>query len=364
MFPNIPIHNPHPDSTEFMDILMGRSNNQRVPLVEYLVDEVVMRPVMTGLLDRSWVDYGSDRASQKVYLDNFIDFWYRLGYDFVRFEQGLDLPTRKLPIADTAAGSSKTREWADEHQGMITSWEDFERYPWPKVEDFDFFPFEYINDHLPEGMGFISSHAGGIFEHLTWLMSIEALGITLHEDPALVKAIADRVGGLMVQFYEHLLDLDHLVAIFPGDDMGFRTGTLVAPSHLRQFTLPWQKRFAAMSHAHELPFFLHSCGNVSRIMEDLIEDVRIDGKHSYEDAIIPVEDFQARYGSRIAVLGGIDINILGGGTPQKVRQRTRFLIDTCGKRGRYAIGSGNSIPSYIPVENYLAMLDEAQKPKA
>ena len=30
-----------------------------------------------------------------------------------------------------------------------------------------------------------------------------------------------------------------------------------------------------------------------------------------------------------------------------------------GAGGRYAVGSGNSIPSYIPVENYLAMVDEA-----
>ena len=242
---------------------------------------------------------------------------------------------------------------------MIASWEDFERYPWPKVEDFDFFPFEYINSHLPEGMGFISSHGGGIFEHLSWMMSIEGLGLALHEDPALVQAVSDRLGDLMVKFNAHLLDLDHLTALFPGDDMGFRTSTLIAPAHLKQYTLPWQKRFAAMTHARGLPYFLHSCGNLSRIMEDLITDVGIDGKHSFEDAILPVEDFQARYGSRIAILGGIDINILGAGTPDQVRQRARYLIDTCGSRGRYAIGSGNSIPSFIPVNNYLAMLDEA-----
>ena len=363
MYPNIPMQRPHPNSEQFIDILMGHASTRRVPLVEYLVDEVVMRPITKDLLGRTWVDYGADRSSQIAYLDNFIDFWYRMGYDFVRYEQGLALPTHKLPIADTAAGSTKTREWADEHQGVIASWEDFERYPWPKVEDFDFFPFEYINSHLPEGSGFITSHGGGIFEHLSWLMSIEGLGLALHEAPDLVKAVADRLGELMVQFYTHLLDLDHLIAIFPGDDMGFRTSTLIAPAHLKQYTLPWQKRFAAMVHARGLPFFLHSCGNLSRIMEDLIEDVGIDGKHSFEDAILPVEDFQARYGERIAVLGGIDINILGGGTPEQVRQRARFLIDTCGSRGRYAIGSGNSIPSYIPVDNYLSMLDEALKEK-
>ena len=105
------------------------------------------------------------------------------------------------------------------------------------------------------------------------------------------------------------------------------------------------------------------------VMNDLIQDVSIDGKHSYEDAIIPVEEFQARFGGRygsdaasgrrIACLGGIDLNILAAGTPEQVRQRTRTLVVTCGGRGRYAIGSGNSIPSYVPVDNYLAMVDEA-----
>jgi uroporphyrinogen decarboxylase len=94
-------------------------------------------------------------------------------------------------------------------------------------------------------------------------------------------------------------------------------------------------------------------------MEDLITVVGIDGKHSFEDAIIPVEDFQRMYGSRIAVLGGIDINILSGGTPSEVRQRVRHLVQQCGSTGRYAIGSGNSVPSYVPVNNYIAMIDEA-----
>ncbi len=62
---------------------------------------------------------------------------------------------------------------------------------------------------------------------------------------------------------------------------------------------------------------------------------------------------------RIAVLGGLDINILSGGTPEEVRNRTRYLLKVCGPRGRYAIGSGNSVPSYVPVANYLAMVDEA-----
>ncbi|MCD6289102.1 MAG: hypothetical protein J7M34_01270 [Anaerolineae bacterium] len=356
---HVPLANPQPDAQRFIDILMGRVYEPAPPLVEYLVDDVIMRPIVTELLGREWVDLDGSREAEKAYLDNFIEFWCRMGYDCVRFERNMGFDVGTILADDTAPNVTKQRAWMDEHHGRIQSWEDFESYPWPRPEDFDFFAYEYLNEHLPEGMGLLVSHAGGVFEHLSQLMSYEGLCLAIYDDPVLVRAISDRLGELMVHYYEHLLDLDRVVAIFPGDDMGFRTGTLVSPDDLRKYALPWHKRFAAMTHERGLPYFLHSCGNVEAIMKDFIEDVGIDGKHSFEDAIIPVEDFQAKYGDRIAVLGGLDVDTLAASSPDEVRQRTRQLIEVCGGRGRYAIGSGNSIPSYIPVENYLAMVDEA-----
>lgn len=355
----IPLESPKPDVAGFVNILMGRVPQSRTPLVEYIVDDVVMKPVVEHVLRRRWVAYGPDRESQRAYLDNFIEFWYRMGYDYVRFETSLAFPESKLIIEDAAPGSTKSREWADEHQSTLSSWDDFERISWPRVEEFDFFPYEYLNSHLPEGMGLISSHGGGIFEHITWMMSLEGFCSVLISDSSLIKAVSERIGELMVKFYRHLLTLDRLVAVFPGDDMGYNVGTMISPNDLRQYFLPWHKKFAAMAHEQGLPYFLHSCGNLEKIMVDLIDDVKIDGKHSYENNIIPVQEFQKKYGDRIAVLGGLDLNILGASTPEDVRRHTRALIESCGTRGRYAMGSGNSIPSYIPVNNYLAMVDEA-----
>lgn len=355
---NVPLAEPRPDAGRFIDVLMGRAQPDRVPLVEYLIDDVIRRPIVTELLDRAWAD-GGDRTSRPAHLDNFIAFWHFLGYDFVRYEQSLGFPARRVLAPDTAPASGKERAWLDEHQGAIQSWQDFEQYSWPTVQEADLFAFEYIDGHLPEGMGLMTCHAGGMFETLSLIMSIEGLCLALYDCPDLVQAVSDRVGALMLDFYRYLLDLDSVVAIFQGDDMGFRSGTLVAPSALRQYVLPWHRRFARMAHERGIPYFLHSCGSIEAIMEDLVEDVGIDGKHSYEDAILPAESFQARYGDRIAVLGGVDVDILARRSPGEVRQRTRSLIETCGERGRYAVGSGNSIPSYIPVANYLAMVDEA-----
>lgn len=355
----LPLRHPEPDARLWADALMGRRRAPVPPLVEYLVDDVVLRPIVTDLLGRRWVPWGPDRASRAAYLDSFIEFWLRLGYDVVRFEVGLPFAERHLESADPVKGSDKVRAWSDQHTGAIGSWDDFERFPWPKVEDFDFFPYEHLAEHLPDGVGLVVSHGGGVYEHLSHLMSFEGLCLALVDDPGLVAAVAARVGGLLEQFHRTLLDLDRLAAVFQGDDMGFKTATLVPPDALRRFALPWHKRFAAMAHAKGLPYFLHSCGNLAAIMEDLVVDVGIDGKHSFEDVIVPVGRFQEQWGGRIAVLGGLDINVLSGSSPEEVRRATGRLMDECGSRGRYAVGSGNSVPSYVPTANYLAMVEEA-----
>ena len=359
-FPRIPIDRPHPDVRRLIRVLLGQERTPRPPMVEFLIDPFVRQSIVTGLLGREWVDDPlADRRASTAYWDNYIACWHQLGYDYVRLEADLLLPIHTTDAPDVTAGSQQIRHWRNRHLGMIASWDDFERYPWPRVEEHDFFPFEYINSHLPDGMGLMVSHATGVFESLTDTFSTEGLCYALYDQPDLVHAVCQRMGQLMEQYNEHLLDLDRVVALFPGDDLGFRTGTLIAPDQLRLYVLPWHKRFAAQAHAHGVPYFLHSCGNVEAIMPDLIEG-GIDAKHSFEDAIMPVTEFHARYADRIASLGGIDVDVLTRGTSDDVRARVRATIEACAPRGRYAIGSGNSIPSYVPVENYLAMLDEAQ----
>lgn len=356
---NLPKSLPKPDASQAIGHLLGRVVLDRPPLVEYIVDEAVMRPVLAQM-GHTWRSSSSDLTG---WLDNFAAFFCGMGYSLVKFELALPFESHHLLAPDTAPYVQRDRAWSDQHHGSIASWADFEQYPWPRVEDFDFSPFEILSKRLPDGMGLMLSHAGGPFEKLSDLMSYEGLCLALYDDFTLVQAVQDRVGELMERFYAHLLDLDHVVALFPGDDMGFRSGTLISPDHLRRLSLPWHQRYARMAHERGIPYFLHSCGRIAAIMDDLIDRVGIDGKHSYEDAIIPADEFQAHYGGsepgRVAVLGGLDLNILAAGTPAEVRARTRYLVETCNPRGRYAAGSGNSIPSYIPVENYLAMVAAA-----
>ena len=191
-----------------------------------------------------------------------------------------------------------------------------------------------------------------------WLMGYQSMGYAMADEPELVQAMFDRVGEALVELFGAMASHESVGAVFLGDDMGFKTSTMISPEALRKYVFPWQRRIGEAVHARGKPFLLHACGNLEAVMDDLIDDVGIDARHSFEDVIEPVESFAARYGERIAVIGGVDVDILGRGTEEQVRARTREILEACAPGGGYVLGSGNSIANYTSLENFLAMVDE------
>jgi uroporphyrinogen decarboxylase len=96
-------------------------------------------------------------------------------------------------------------------------------------------------------------------------------------------------------------------------------------------------------------------------MEDLISYVKVDAKHSYEDESTPVVEAKRRYGDRIAILGGVDVDKLARSKVEDVEKYTFETLKKCALGGGYALGSGNTIANYVRVENYLAMLRIGEK---
>ncbi|MDY7010806.1 MAG: uroporphyrinogen decarboxylase family protein [Planctomycetota bacterium] len=96
-------------------------------------------------------------------------------------------------------------------------------------------------------------------------------------------------------------------------------------------------------------------------MPDLLDDVKIDAKHSFEDTIELVTDAKADYGNRVPLLGGIDVDFLCRSDEREIRKRVRETLDVCMPGGGYCLGTGNSVANYIPVDNYLIMLDEGRR---
>ena len=65
------------------------------------------------------------------------------------------------------------------------------------------------------------------------------------------------------------------------------------------------------------------------------------------------------YHNRIAILGGIDVDFLCQATPEKIYDRSKRMLELSADSGGYALGTGNSVPDYVPDENYFAMIQAA-----
>jgi uroporphyrinogen decarboxylase len=351
ILPRLP--KPQPNVEQFQQVLRRRVCD-RVPLVELAIAEETLTALHGGpLIPLSHQD-GPQRFREAIL--QRIQLWHALGYDYYRVRAEIPFQTETLAARETAALATGQRRWVNEQEGLIKSRADFEAYPWPASAAIDFSAAEAAAGGLPEGMGLIG-FSGGVLEWSSSLLGLESMMLLLYDDPELVRAVVDRVGQTIYDAFRVFCEMESVFALWLGDDMGFKTATLLQPQHLRRYILPWHKRYAELAHRTGRLFLLHSCGHVEAIMPDLIEDVRIDAKHSFEDVIVPVEEFKKRWGTRVAVLGGVDVDLLSRGTEDDIRRRTGQILTACAPGGGYACGSGNSITNYMPTENYLAMLE-------
>ena len=349
-----------PDWEALRDCILRKGTPRRVHHIELFLDY----EIKLALCERYGIAKDLDPSDPTFPQRREVAVQRFCGYDFVRQGiEGLDMPLRRATAQDTAAlARSGGRSFVDEHQGPITNWAEFESYPWPDPHKIRTASLEWYQKNLPDDMCVIGSGGFAHFaEHICWLMGYETLCYALYDQRDLVKAISDRLVETYRVVLARMLEFDRVKIIWGSDDMGFKTGTLISPADLREFVLPGHKLMARMSHAAGRPYLLHACGLLTEIMEDLIEDVRIDARHSFEDTIEPVTDAYERYGGRIAILGGMDVDFLCRSTTRQVRARVRKTLEQCMPRGGYCLGSGNSVANYVPLDNDRAMVDEGRK---
>lgn len=238
---------------------------------------------------------------------------------------------------------------------LIESWDDFNSYPWPDSSAGDYSVLKKAEEFLPHKMKLMAAGPGGLLENVISIVGYENLCYLIYDEPELVKAIFDKVGSILLDYYQHCVAYDTVGMLMINDDWGFNTQTMLSVPHMREYIFPWHKKMVETAHSHNKPAILHSCGYIPDIMEDVIEDMKYDGRHSYEDNIIPVEEAYKRWGGRIAILGGIDVDFLIRSDESAVYKRAANLLEMSSEKGGYALGSGNSIPSYVPKNKYFTM---------
>jgi uroporphyrinogen-III decarboxylase len=144
------------------------------------------------------------------------------------------------------------------------------------------------------------------------------------------------------------------------DDLGHQKQPFMRPSTFHEFLFPYYQRIGNLLKGNNLHWWLHSCGNNTPLLDDLIE-AGVTVFHPVQKGTMDEIAVARAYGDRLTFLAGMDVqHILQEATPEEVRSEVRFLIDTFDRPdGGMCIAAGNGIVSGTPFKNIEAFLDEA-----
>ncbi|NLF22365.1 MAG: hypothetical protein GX590_04325 [Lentisphaerae bacterium] len=318
--------------------MLRREPTERPVLFEFFLN----RRLYQRLIGSRW----SDEDTPIAKLRNLVAAFQAAGYDYGLFAGGW--------LFNFEVNARAHLSTVSLNEGVvITDRASFDAYRWPDPAACDYSVLKAIEADLPAGMKLMVYTPNGVLENVIALVGYDNLCLLLADDPGLVGDIFARVGETLLAFYRRALDYRSVGLVMVNDDWGFKTQPMLAPAQMREFVFPWHRRIVETAHAAGRPAVLHACGNLQTLMEDIIGDLGYDGKHSYEDAICPVEEAYRRWGSRLAILGGLDLDFMVRADPAAIYQRAKRMLEQAPTG--YGLGTGNSVPEYVPDENYFAM---------
>ena len=333
-----------PDFANLRAVLFG-GRGHRVPNVELVID----REIKDAFLGRPVTSLADD-----------IEFRYQAGYDYAWVAVGMVDPAGTVNkefvghVAGTHFAGRDERVWADEHAGIIRTRRDLEEFPWPDPSAIDYSPFVEARGLLKPGMKLIAI-LGKVFTAAWELLGFERLCELLYDDPALVCDLVDRIGALQVEVARRVATFDTGGAIWVPDDVAYHTGPMLSPQWLVEHVFPYYRTIGDICGSAGKPCIYHSDGDLTQMIEPIV-DCGFCALHPIEPESMDIYALRRRIGKRLCLLGNIRVHTLSTGTPEQVRALVKDRVLNLGHQGAYCVGSSNSVPNYIPLANYEAML--------
>jgi uroporphyrinogen decarboxylase len=199
---------------------------------------------------------------------------------------------------------------------------------------------------------------GSALFHIFSIRGFENALMDFHLEEAnmhrLIEALQNYAMKLIPRWAE--VGVDSLLFL---DDWGTQGELLMAPATWRRFfKAPYEALFRE-THRLGMDCFLHSCGNVTEIVDDLIE-IGLDVLDPIQVSAMDIIELARRFGGRISFCGSIDVqSLLPCAKPQEVKDAVHRSMDALGK----PFGNGlilaptNTITPDVPFENLRAMFE-------
>lgn len=343
-----------PDFQRFLNAV-NHKEADRVPLSEVLISREIQGQFLGRKVGQN------DLAAQ-------VEFWARAGYDYIPIPVSLMTPgqvtndskiTRVLKEMVLKKNPNETddRAWNLEYTSFIEDRASFEEFPWEAAAEIDLRNIREVGQYLPDGMKAIAV-SGKLFT-LSWmLMGFNNFSIKLLLEEDLVADVITKVAEIQLKALDQIFSLDHVAGVWVVDDLAFGNGPMISPQAYRTHIFPWYKKIAEKLHTSGRIFLMHSDGDLSLLLPDLIE-MGLDVLQPIDPNCMDIAKVKAEFGDRLCLVGNVSNELLRSGSPEEVLAHSIDLIKKIGIGGGFALGSGNSVPAWAKYENFLAMREAA-----
>ena len=123
-----------------------------------------------------------------------------------------------------------------------------------------------------------------------------------------------------------------------------------------EFSLPYNQVIRSRFDGYGL---LHMCGKADHLLEIFRDDLKIDILWGFGFPV-DLDRIGDALGGRVAMVGNVNPMLLHTGTPEQIRQATRYVIEKLAHYRGFIVQDGNNVPPGTPLENINAMMEAAE----
>ncbi len=197
-----------------------------------------------------------------------------------------------------------------------------------------------------------------LYERAWTLRGLQTLMEDFYDNPQfvdeLLNAIADYNLAQVQEALKHDID-----AVYFGDDWGQQRGLQMGPRLWRRFIQPVLKRMYAAVRAAGKYVFIHSCGDVDELFDELI-GIGVNCFNPFQPEVMDTHALLDKYRGRLTFHGGLSTQrTLPYGSVEDVRHESQRLLEH-GSAGGYIFAPAHDVQGDVPLENMLAFIEAAQ----
>lgn len=212
----------------------------------------------------------------------------------------------------------------------IAEWNDLKSLKIPDVND----PKRWesvkgIRDKC--GEKFILGMGISMYERVHFLRGLENTWIDIYENPEELSELLD----ILMEMNIHAIDryaAENVDGYILFDDWGLQNQLMISPNMWRKFWKPRYKKIFDAVHKHNMCTFLHSCGYIVEILDDLIE-IGLDVVHMDQQENMGLELLGERFGGKLTFFAPVDIQrTMVSGSVDDIRQYCRKMVELLGRK--------------------------------